>query len=124
MPDRTQVQPEDRSFSAELVRILPHLRAFGRSLCGNADLADDLVQETMLKAWKARAPTLIMSDVGDWRVTIPQAYKLYRALSDNKVPVKFVAYPVPGHSPADPIRARDVWRRWVDWLKPYLAPAP
>jgi dipeptidyl aminopeptidase/acylaminoacyl peptidase len=65
-----------------------------------------------------------MSDVGDWRVTIPQAYKLYRALSDNKVPVKFVAYPVPGHSPADPIRARDVWRRWVDWLKPRLAPAP
>ena len=35
--------------------MLPHLRAFGRSLTGNADQADDLVQETMLKAWKARA---------------------------------------------------------------------
>ncbi len=79
-------------------------------------------QSPIFQAWKARAPTLIMADVGDWRVTIPQAYKLYRALSDNKVEVKFVAFPVPGHSPADPIRGRDVWRRWVDWLKPRLAP--
>ncbi len=79
-------------------------------------------QSPIFQAWKARAPTLIMADVGDWRVTIPQAYKLYRALSDNKVEVKFIAYPVPGHSPADPIRSRDVWRRWVDWLKPRLAP--
>lgn len=77
-------------------------------------------QSPIFQAWKARTPTLIMADVGDWRVTIPQAYKLYRALSDNKVEVKFIAYPVPGHSPADPIRARDVWRRWVDWLKPRL----
>jgi dipeptidyl aminopeptidase/acylaminoacyl peptidase len=77
-------------------------------------------QSPIFQAWKARAPTLIMADVGDWRVTIPQAYKLYRALSDNKVEVKFIAYPVPGHSPADPIRSRDVWRRWVDWLKPRL----
>jgi len=54
------------------------------------------------------------------RVTVTQSYKLYRALKDNGVMVKFIAYPVPGHSPADPIRARDVWRRWVAWLGPYL----
>lgn len=46
---------DDQSFKAELAAMLPHLRAFGRSLCGNPDLADDLVQETMLKAWNARA---------------------------------------------------------------------
>lgn len=45
---------DDASFKRELAAMLPHLRAFGRSLCGNADLADDLVQETMMKAWKAR----------------------------------------------------------------------
>ena len=62
MPDKGLVistvtpQPlDDASFKQELAAMLPHLRAFGRSLCGNADLADDLVQETMLKAWKARA---------------------------------------------------------------------
>lgn len=45
---------DDDAFKAELAAIIPHLRAFGRSLSGSADLADDLVQETMLKAWAAR----------------------------------------------------------------------
>jgi RNA polymerase sigma-70 factor (ECF subfamily) len=31
------------------------LRAFARGLCGNRELADDLAQETLLKAWGARA---------------------------------------------------------------------
>ena len=72
-------------------------------------------------ASKMKTPTLILCDVGDYRVPITQAYKLYHALKDNGVPVKFVAYPVMGHSPADPIRARDVWRRWTAWLEPYLS---
>jgi dipeptidyl aminopeptidase/acylaminoacyl peptidase len=78
------------------------------------------VQSPISYAWRAKTPTLIISDVGDWRVTTTQAYKLFHALKDNGVTVKFVAYPVPGHSPADPIRARDVWRRWTAWLKEYL----
>ena len=44
----------DEDFRTELARVIPHLRAFGRSLSGNRDLADDLVQETLLKAWAAR----------------------------------------------------------------------
>ena len=36
-----------------LVAYLPNLRAFGITLCGDADRADDLVQETMLKAWNS-----------------------------------------------------------------------
>jgi RNA polymerase sigma factor (sigma-70 family) len=44
----------DDAFRDELGRVIPHLRAFGRSLSGNRDLADDLVQETLLKAWAAR----------------------------------------------------------------------
>jgi dipeptidyl aminopeptidase/acylaminoacyl peptidase len=78
------------------------------------------VQSPITYAWKVKAPTLIMSDVGDWRVTTTQAYKLYHALRDNNVPVKFFAYPVPGHSPADPIRSRDVFRRWTAWFQQYL----
>lgn len=45
----------DAEFKAQLAAIVPHLRAFARSLSGNRDVADDLVQETMLKAWAARS---------------------------------------------------------------------
>ncbi|MFD1786981.1 sigma-70 family RNA polymerase sigma factor [Sphingomonas floccifaciens] len=44
----------DPEFKAQLALVIPHLRAFGRSLSGSRDLADDLVQETLLKAWAAR----------------------------------------------------------------------
>lgn len=44
----------DEEFKVELAQVIPHLRAFGRSLSGSRDLADDLVQETLLKAWAAR----------------------------------------------------------------------
>ncbi|WP_419723153.1 sigma-70 family RNA polymerase sigma factor [Sphingobium aromaticiconvertens] len=44
----------DSDFKRELAAVIPHLRAFGRSLSGSRDLADDLVQETLLKAWAAR----------------------------------------------------------------------
>ena len=44
----------DADFKVQLGQVIPHLRAFGRSLSGNRDLADDLVQETLMKAWAAR----------------------------------------------------------------------
>ncbi len=72
-------------------------------------------------AHQMKAPTLILSDTGDYRVPPSQAYKLYHALKGNGVTVKFIAYPVVGHSPSDPIRSRDVWREWVTWFTPYLA---
>ncbi|MEJ2542042.1 MAG: prolyl oligopeptidase family serine peptidase [Gemmatimonadota bacterium] len=63
-----------------------------------------------------RTPTLILSTTGDERVTVSQSYKLYHALKDNGVEVRFVAYPVPGHFPPDPVHQRDVYRRWMDWI--------
>ena len=44
----------DKDFKDQLAQVIPHLRAFGRSLSGSRDLADDLVQETLMKAWAAR----------------------------------------------------------------------
>jgi dipeptidyl aminopeptidase/acylaminoacyl peptidase len=67
-----------------------------------------------------KTPTLILSDTGDARVPITQSYGLYHALKDNGVPVKFVAYPTGGHSPSDPVRRRDLLRRWVAWLDEHM----
>lgn len=48
------MQSDDSSapeFSELIIAEIPRLRAFGMSLAGRADQADDLVQETMMKAW-------------------------------------------------------------------------
>jgi RNA polymerase sigma-70 factor (ECF subfamily) len=44
----------DEAFRRELLGTLPHLRAFARGLSGRPDYADDLAQETAIKAWTAR----------------------------------------------------------------------
>lgn len=46
--------PADEAFRRELLATLPHLRAFARGLSGRPDYADDLAQETAIKAWTAR----------------------------------------------------------------------
>ncbi|HTM49027.1 MAG TPA: S9 family peptidase [Bryobacteraceae bacterium] len=73
-------------------------------------------QSPMTYASSIKAPTLILSNTGDYRVTITQSYRLYHALRDNGVDTQFIAYPLGGHSPTDPVHLRDVDRRWVDWL--------
>jgi dipeptidyl aminopeptidase/acylaminoacyl peptidase len=78
-------------------------------------------QSPITYASKIRTPTLIMSDTGDSRVPMTQAFKLYHALVDNGVETKFVAFPVPGHSPGDPIRQRDMYRRWIEWIEQHFA---
>jgi RNA polymerase sigma-70 factor, ECF subfamily len=44
----------DRVFHENLVGIIPQLRSFARGLCGNRDLADDLAQDALTRAWAAR----------------------------------------------------------------------
>lgn len=54
-PRRVERTPEeDLKFRNELVASIPALRAFARGLCGDRELADDLAQEALAKAWGAR----------------------------------------------------------------------
>jgi dipeptidyl aminopeptidase/acylaminoacyl peptidase len=81
-------------------------------------------QSPITYAANIKTPTLILSDTGDVRVPVTQSYRLYHALKDNGVPVKFIAYPVPGHFPSDPVRSRAVFRDWMSWLDQSLLPQP
>ena len=84
------------------------------------NMKDYLAQSPIASASLIRTPTLILSDTGDARVPVTQSYQLYHAMKDNGVTVKFVAYPVHGHFPGDPVRSRDVYSRWLGWLDQYL----
>jgi dipeptidyl aminopeptidase/acylaminoacyl peptidase len=84
------------------------------------NLKDYRAQSPITYASAMKTPTLIMHDTGDARVPISQGYSLYHALKDNGVPVKFIAFPIPGHSPGDPVRRMDMYRRWIEWIDLYM----
>ena len=84
------------------------------------NMKDYVAQSPITYVSQIKTPTLILHDTADPIVPITQSYELYHALKDNGVPVKFVAYPVAGHYPDDPVSHQDVYRRWLDWLDQYL----
>jgi len=78
-------------------------------------------EQSSITYWKnIKTPTLILSNTGDVRVPITQSYAMYHALTDNHVPVKFIAWPESGHEVAGPVRIEDMYHIWLDWLDHYL----
>jgi RNA polymerase sigma-70 factor, ECF subfamily len=61
---------DDARFKADLLDLIPFLRAFARSLCGNQETADDLAQETLVKAWQARDMFAPGTNLKAWLFTI------------------------------------------------------
>jgi RNA polymerase sigma-70 factor (ECF subfamily) len=61
---------DDEGFKKELVQLIPHLRAFARTLCGDATQADDLAQDAMMKAWDARASFQMGTNMKAWTFMI------------------------------------------------------
>ena len=53
-----------------MLRLVPNLRAFAVSLCGNVERADDLVQETLLKAWNSMDGFQEGTNLRAWLFTI------------------------------------------------------
>lgn len=62
--------PAEFDFQRELIALIPFLRAFAVSLCRRRDLADDLAQETLAKAWRAKKSFEPGSNLKAWLFTI------------------------------------------------------
>lgn len=58
------------SFKTAMLAALPALRAFAMSLSGRHDVADDLVQETVMKAWSKQDAFTLGTNMNAWLFTI------------------------------------------------------
>jgi RNA polymerase sigma factor (sigma-70 family) len=61
------VEPD---FRDGILKALPNLRAFALSLTGNSHRADDLVQDTVLRAWSKRSSFQAGTNLNAWLFTI------------------------------------------------------
>jgi RNA polymerase sigma-70 factor (ECF subfamily) len=70
----------DADFKADLLAAIPALRAFATSLSARAEWADDLVQETLVRAWAHRTSFEPGSRMQAWLFTIlrNEYYSEYR----------------------------------------------
>lgn len=66
----SQTPPDDDGFEAELIRLIPRLRAFGRTLSGTATRGDDLAQDTLAKALASRASFQMGTNMKAWTFMI------------------------------------------------------
>ena len=74
MSDQPQATGADalseKNFKADLIALIPHLRAFARTLAGDPTAADDLAQDAMMKAWDARASYQMGTNMKAWTFMI------------------------------------------------------
>jgi RNA polymerase sigma-70 factor (ECF subfamily) len=69
MTDRP-AQERTKEFREGLIREMKDLRAFAVSLSGSFHQADDLLQETLLKAWSSSSSFIPGTNMRAWLVTI------------------------------------------------------
>lgn len=63
-------QRDEESFRVDFIQAVPSLHHFAMSLTKNTAMADDLVQDTLLRAWRSRARFEPGTNLGAWLFTI------------------------------------------------------
>ncbi|XBQ17056.1 MAG: sigma-70 family RNA polymerase sigma factor [Oceanicaulis sp.] len=68
---KPDIEPlSNREFREELTAAIPYMRAFARSLTSNDAAADDLTQDALVKAWRARDRFKAGTNFRAWVFTI------------------------------------------------------
>ena len=63
-------QNPGNQFRQDILALVPHLRAFARNLCRGADMAEDLAQEALVKAWRSQDRFEPGTNLKAWLFTI------------------------------------------------------
>jgi len=63
-------QNPGNQFRQDILALVPHLRAFARNLCRGADMAEDLAQEALVKAWRSQDRFESGTNLKAWLFTI------------------------------------------------------
>jgi RNA polymerase sigma-70 factor (ECF subfamily) len=108
---RREVDPADErrssesefasAFRTELVAHLPHVRAVARALTGHRDRADDLVNDTILKALSAEAQFQPGTHLKAWLMTILRNHYI-NGLRRNRIEVETIGEIPEGALPTAP----------------------
>lgn len=114
MAETKRTDAQKLEFKRELEAVIPHLRAFARGLCGRPDMADDLVQEALLKAWAAQERFEPGTSMRAWTfVILRNAYltdmrrNRFRGEYDESVAERILTAPA---SQEEPIHLSDLHR--------------
>jgi RNA polymerase sigma-70 factor (ECF subfamily) len=111
---------DERAFTALAERYRWQLHVHCYRMLGSFDDAEDLVQETLLRAWRARAGFEGRSLFRTWLYRIATNACL-NALerAPRRVLPQDVAPPVTAATPTSEARAQPPWAPEIPWLQPY-----
>jgi RNA polymerase sigma-70 factor, ECF subfamily len=111
---------DQAAFAATVERYRPQLRVHCYRMLGSFDDAEDLVQETFLRAWRARASFEGRALVRTWLYRIATNACL-NALerAPRRVLPQDISRPVTVDTDASEARTQPAWAPEVPWLQPY-----
>ena len=112
---------ESDAFAALAERYRPRLHLHCYRMLGSVEDADDLVQDTFLRAWRRRASFEGHSHLGTWlyRIATNACLNALRRSPRRRILPQSIVAPVTASTEASEARQDPPWAPEVAWLQPY-----